>query len=1457
MKKKGILVLWLMLLMMLMPLSVTAASKPKINKKSVSLYTGETVKLKVTGAKGKVKWSTSKKSVAKVSSSGKVTAAKKGKATIKAKVNGKTLSCKVTVKAPALSEKKVTLEVGQTKKIKLNGSKIQSVSSNKKSVATIAKNGTITAKAVGSCKLTIKGKNKKKYTCNVTVVRKTISVSSVSLDRTSASLVVGEVFGLKASVAPADADNKAIVWSSSNSSVATVKDGTVTAVGAGSAIITAQAADGSGRSASCTVSVRQLVLVGSVSLDQKELDLLTGQMAKLIADIKPENADNKSVTWSSSNPAVATVKDGTVTAVGPGSANITVKANDAGGKSDVCAVTVIGTAITSPDQTDQIPALIDMGAKEIVIQSEADTSFVIPEGDFSDASLVVNVPNGEVTNQGRFHQVVVNAIAPNTFIEKAYGNTIIYMAKSGTIRIESNARARIEVNAPDSSLKLVNNGAVENLALNKSADVTITGEKIAVIPMTAAAGTDGSTVTTDKNLRITAEAKLNLVLNAGAERTTAKVTDDANIPSVEGLGSVTVENTKEHTVETVVAENRGESERKVSIEGIISDKEDSAVPGAGVYLLRYSGSINAEQIDTYLDGEGVASTEAGADGAYQFENVSLGNYYLVVKADGYELSVQSLKLGSETEETYSNGKTTLLPAGQSGYGRIKGIIKDAHTGEPIDFSVVLNLRKGRDNLSGSPLKTLTVEENAGGIYCFDELPTGTYTVQVISRADSKTNVIMTSGVANVVEGEDAVCDITVSAIISNDGMRFVLSWGAEGSGAPEDLDSHLVGPTDAGYKFHTWFSDQQYYEDDELIVDLDVDDTDYEGPETTTIHHIASGVYSFYVYDYSHEYSEEETDTIMSAYSDAVVLVYDADGVTPRATVNIPKGKTGSLWHVCDYDSVTGELTIVNTVGYWPKDDGENIGTSLIDSLIRTLGEKIETLQQLCDSYLTDGENRNEVLGVLAEARNIFENEREDEEALQNMIEKLGDYISALREQGAKDKIDNAIPLSLNTAVNIIAEADESLYYSYTPTEEETYTFLLSTSSEDVYSYVDFYDGYELYEEENYLSKGVLIRSFTMSANEKFTLNLHAYEPDEAAYTLYVVRGDLPRQLREDMEEVEWLCESRLEEDDPKRTEILNAVAEAEALLFAWDETRAAELEGQLEGYMEELYSMPDLSIKARVDGAIALELGKTVEVNAFCDEELYYSFTPQESGDYTFVVKPVDEDVYSYLRLYQNYDYCFDYDSAYRYGGIHIAGSYGMIAGMKYTIAISEDDSDEATYMLTVVSGKKLHELIERIEDVQYLLYEEPAGMDETLQAEVEQAVADASAMIREWDSKTWDEAQAIDMIARLDGYYQILSELNMEEMIGNAENIQVFAEEIFLDGSDAEDEGQQVQTEASDWEVEILEGSDVDEEILEEPETDAEVMEESDVAAEPEADTETMEEPIADTVEAMVPEA
>ena len=173
-----------------------------------------------------------------------------------------------------------------------------------------------------------------------------VAVSSVSLDKTSVSLNVGESVTLAATVKPDNASDKTVTWSSSKTSVATVDaNGKVTAVAEGNATITAKAGD---KTATCTVTVKKkVVAVSSISLDKTSLELKEGETATLIATVNPDNATNKAVTWSSDKTSVATVNaSGKVTAVAEGTATITAKA---GGKTATCIISVKKAGMSAGD----------------------------------------------------------------------------------------------------------------------------------------------------------------------------------------------------------------------------------------------------------------------------------------------------------------------------------------------------------------------------------------------------------------------------------------------------------------------------------------------------------------------------------------------------------------------------------------------------------------------------------------------------------------------------------------------------------------------------------------------------------------------------------------------------------------------------------------------------------------------------------------------------------------------------------------------------------------------------------------------------------------------------------------------------------------------------------------------------------------------------------------------------
>ena len=170
-----------------------------------------------------------------------------------------------------------------------------------------------------------------------------VPVTGVSLNTSTLNLVENETDTLTATVEPNNATNRNVTWSSDNPSVATVNNGVVSAVSEGTATIIVTAQGDNTKFASCTVTVTAATVpVTGVTLSQNQASLYynrTPNTLTLTATVAPDNATNKAVTWTSSDTSVATVENGVVTAVAPGTATITVTTAD-GGFTATCAVTV-------------------------------------------------------------------------------------------------------------------------------------------------------------------------------------------------------------------------------------------------------------------------------------------------------------------------------------------------------------------------------------------------------------------------------------------------------------------------------------------------------------------------------------------------------------------------------------------------------------------------------------------------------------------------------------------------------------------------------------------------------------------------------------------------------------------------------------------------------------------------------------------------------------------------------------------------------------------------------------------------------------------------------------------------------------------------------------------------------------------------------------------------------------
>ena len=304
----------------------------------------------------------------------------------------------------SLSKSSISLRMGESYKLtatiypeNATSKEVVWKSSNENIVA-ISNTGVVTALEEGATTIvatTVDGSNLSAI-CDV-VVQPTLAESLI-LDKSELTLNVTEKIMLVATISPTSIPNKELRWTSSNDAIATVdKDGIVTAMATGEAIITVATTDGSNLTASCKVTVIPTLAV-SIELDQTEASVEEKSDLQLTATILPEHATNKEVAWSSSDKWVATVGNtGLVTIHSAGEVIITATTTDGTNLSATCRINVY-SGIDGVNGDDIIVATIgdnivvknaQLGS---VVNVYASNGALIASKEATDGSVVVEAP---------------------------------------------------------------------------------------------------------------------------------------------------------------------------------------------------------------------------------------------------------------------------------------------------------------------------------------------------------------------------------------------------------------------------------------------------------------------------------------------------------------------------------------------------------------------------------------------------------------------------------------------------------------------------------------------------------------------------------------------------------------------------------------------------------------------------------------------------------------------------------------------------------------------------------------------------------------------------------------------------------------------------------------------------------------------------------------------------------
>ena len=329
------------------------------------------------------------------------------------------------------------------------------------------------------------------------------------------------------------------------------------------------------------------------------------------------------------------------------------------------------------------------------------------------------------------------------------------------------------------------------------------------------------------------------------------------------------------------------------LEGTVVDADTKAVL-SGVSVKIREGNIV------------VATTETGNDGKFKV-SVPSGTLTVDIVHDNY-LPFCSAETIHEGDAMHSMGKVELTPG--VGMGGFHGVIRDAVTNQPLD-NVTLNLYKGWNNPADLNTSMYTLKTNSNGVFryntvtLFDSvigLPSGNYTLTASKEGyvDTSYNIVIYPGTTD----SQPTINETMSPVMVEGDYRIVLTWGRN----PHDLDSHLVAETLSGETIHVYYSNKNPYP---YYANLDVDDTNGEGPETITITNfdgLKNIRYAVHDYtNYRNDYSKQLSD------SGAVVRLYKGEQLL--RTFNVPNGYDGTEWDVFSL-SPNGRIETLNTMTY-------------------------------------------------------------------------------------------------------------------------------------------------------------------------------------------------------------------------------------------------------------------------------------------------------------------------------------------------------------------------------------------------------------------------------------------------------------------------------------------------------------------------------------------------------------
>lgn len=368
---------------------------------------------------------------------------------------------------------------------------------------------------------------------------------------------------------------------------------------------------------------------------------------------------------------------------------------------------------------------------------------------------------------------------------------------------------------------------------------------------------------------------------------------------------------------------------------------DTILEGSVVDAKDQSQAISEASVKISSGSVIIASAETDNDGKFQVA-VPSGLLNVEISKENY-IPFESYETIYESDTVHFMEKVELIPG--SGMGGFHGTLRDAVTNELLD-DVTLNIYNGWNNPAEPNTSIGTITTDSNGEFRYNTktifgkvsgLPCGNYTLTAAKAGYSATsyNIVVYPGTTD----ENPEINETMSPGMSGDSYRIVLTWGLD----PWDLDSHLVADTDVGQRIHVYYGDK---EPEPLYANLDVDDTDSEGPETITITNFEGlSNIRYAVHDYT---NRDETGSYALSNSGAVVRVYKGEQLL--RTFPVPTGYSGTEWDVFSLKA-DGSIETINMMND-TEDPYDVLGE------VRTYGNEKEVVAPLKDYELEENMDR-------------------------------------------------------------------------------------------------------------------------------------------------------------------------------------------------------------------------------------------------------------------------------------------------------------------------------------------------------------------------------------------------------------------------------------------------------------------------------------------------------------------